>query len=131
MFPVASFVVALAVVAYAFVGMATGALTGILASLAFRLKVRGVIKNGLLGSFGFLLGFIGAVFMPWPRNTITYYVDGTLVTSTMNSYQHPIRVGFLIAVLLPLLHTLYRFKGSKDIDKRASGREATGRVDPQ
>jgi len=117
-------------VIYAFGGMAIGALTGFVVSLALKLGIRGIIKDGVLGFFGFLLGCIGATFMPWPRNTISYYVDGTLVTSTMNSYQHPIPVGFVVAVLLPLLHTLYRFKRSKDFAKDASGQGATNRVMP-
>jgi hypothetical protein len=110
--------------------MAIGALTGLLVSLALKLKIRGIFKDGLLGSFGFLLGWIGAVFMPWPRNTIAYYVDGVLVTSTMNSYQHPVRLGFVVAVLLSLLHTLYRFKRSKGFAKHASDHETTNRVMP-
>ncbi len=108
-------------VIYALAGMAIGGLTAFLVSLAWKLSIRGIIKDGLLGSFGFLLGFFGAVVMPWHQNTITYYEGETLVSSTMNSYQHPIPVAFVIAGLLPLLHTLYRSKYSKGFPKHASG----------
>jgi hypothetical protein len=93
--------------------MAIGALTGILVSRVFRLKIHGILKDGLLGSFGFLLGQIGTLFVPWPANTITYYVGQTLVTETANRYQHPERVGIVVAIILPLLREIYRFKLSK------------------
>lgn len=52
--------------------------------------------------------------MPWPRNTISYQTkEGVLVTSTMNTYQHPERVAIVVAVLLPLLHELYRLKRAR------------------
>lgn len=115
MIPVSPIIAICFLIAYAFAGMAMGALTGLLASLMLKLKIRaiGIIKDGLLGSLGFLVGFVGAALVPWPRNTISYYVDHTLVTSTMNSYQHPDRVGFVAAILLPLLREVYRFKHSK------------------
>jgi hypothetical protein len=100
-------------VIYAFAGMAIGGLTALLVSLALKLNIRGIIKDGLLGWFGFLLGFFVVAFIPWHQNTITYYEGDTLITSTMNWYQHPIPVGFVLAGLLPLLHTLYRLKRSK------------------
>jgi hypothetical protein len=67
-----------------------------------------------LGSFGFLAGFIGSILMPWPRNAISYALDGgTSVTSIMNTYQHTERVAIALAILLPLLHELYRFKRAR------------------
>jgi hypothetical protein len=65
----------------------------VLLALVLKLMIQGILKDGSLGSLGVLVGFIGAVLMPWPQNTITYYVGTTLVTPTMNSYQHPERVG--------------------------------------
>jgi hypothetical protein len=111
--PVPWIIPALYLVAYAFGGIAMGAVTGILFSRLFRLKIQGIFKDGVLGSFGFLLGFIGTAFVPWPENTITYYVGQTLVTETMNRYQHPGRVGIVLAILLPLMRELYRFIRSK------------------
>ncbi len=94
-----------------FIGMAIGAFTGLLVSLITRCGVRALWKDGLLGSVGYVVGFIGCIFMPWPRNTITYQMEGgTTVTSTMNMYQHPERVAVLVAILLPLLNELYRWK---------------------
>ena len=91
-------------------GMAIGALTGLLAALVLKLKIRGIIKDGLLGSSGFLVGFIGTPFVPWHQNTITYLVGNTEVTSTMNTYQHPGRVACAIAILLPLMRAMFRYK---------------------
>jgi hypothetical protein len=96
-------------VAYALSGLGIGALTGWLVALIERSRPAAVLKDGLLGSMGFLSGFFVAVLMPWHRNTITYRLDGgTTVTSTMNSYQHPERVAIVVAILLPLLSELHR-----------------------
>jgi uncharacterized membrane protein YeaQ/YmgE (transglycosylase-associated protein family) len=92
-------------------GMAIGALTGYLASLVMKCEQRKLLKDAFLGSLGFLVGFYACVFLPWHQNTISYYLEGgTKVTSTMNIYQHPERVAVVVAVLLPLLYELYRFK---------------------
>jgi len=109
-FPVSPIVAIIYLIAYALAGMVIGALSGWLTSLMTKRGPQGFFKDIFLGSFGYLVGFIGCILMPWPRNTILYHVDGTLVTSTMNTYQHPARVAIAIAVLLPLLHELYRFK---------------------
>jgi hypothetical protein len=46
--------------------------------------------------------------MPWHRNAIT-----------------PDRVGFAVAIILPLLHELYRFRCSKDNPIRAAIRQGS------
>jgi hypothetical protein len=98
-------------------GTAIGALTGLVASLALKLKIRGIstIKDGLLGALGFLVGFIGTPFVPWHQNTITYRVDNTVVTSTMNTYQHPGWVACAIAILLPLVRAIYRYRSERAV----------------
>jgi len=117
MFPIPWTVAALTLVLYASAGMAIGALTGFLVSLALKLKVRGTLKDGLLGSFGFLLGFTGAVFMPWHQNAVSDYIGNTLVTSTTNTYQHPGRSAFVVAILLPLLRGVFRFKRERSVTR--------------
>lgn len=98
----------------AFIGMAVGALTGLLASLMLRLKirVRDIVLDGLLGSLGFPLALVGVLLIPW-RNTIAYHVGDTLVTSTMNHYQHADLVAYVAAMLLPILRELRRFRSSR------------------
>ena len=104
-------VLIIALILYAIAGMAIGALTGWLTSLIRRSRPRRVLKDAFLGSFGFLAGFFGCVFMPWPENTVVEQLKGGgSVTTTMNTYQHPERVAIVVAVLLPLLHELYWFK---------------------
>ena len=95
------------------VGSVVGALIGFSCFLLFKFEVRAIIKDALLGASGFLMGIIGCALVPWPRNTITYYVDQTQVQSTMDRYQHPEAVAFVLAALLPLLHELWRFKQSR------------------
>jgi H+/Cl- antiporter ClcA len=99
----------------AFIGMIVGALTGFLASLILRLKIRfrDILTDGILGLLGFPLAFEVVLLIPW-RNTITYHVGDTLVTSTMNHYQHPDLVAYSTAILLPVLHELYRFKTTRN-----------------
>ena len=114
MFPISPVLMVVSLVLYALAGMAIGALTGWLTSLITKCGQRGLLKDGFLGSLGYLAGFIGTFFVPWPRNTITYRLEGgTEVSSTMNSYQHPERVAIAIAILLPLLHELHLWKKRK------------------
>jgi uncharacterized membrane protein YeaQ/YmgE (transglycosylase-associated protein family) len=114
MFPISPVVMVISLVVYALAGMAIGALTGWLTSLITKCGQKGLLKDGFLGSFGHLAGFIGSISVPWPRNTITYRLEGgTEVSSTMNSYQHPERVAIAIAILLPLLRELYLCKKRK------------------
>jgi uncharacterized membrane protein YeaQ/YmgE (transglycosylase-associated protein family) len=109
-------------VLYALAGMAIGALTGWLTSLVTKCGQKGLLKDGFLGSFGYLAGFIGTFLVPWPRNTITYRLEsGTEVSSTMNSYQHPEWVAIAIAILLPLLRELYLWKKRKASQLTQSG----------
>jgi predicted histidine transporter YuiF (NhaC family) len=111
MIPVSPYVAVIVFFGYAIVGMAIGALTGWLVSLTTKCGPRGVWKDSFLGSFGFLAGILGAIYMPWPRNTVYEKLDsGGMMASTMNRYQHPERVAILMAVVLPLLHELCRFK---------------------
>jgi hypothetical protein len=103
-------VAALFLVVCALVGMAIGLLTGLLGSLALKINICGIAKDGWLGLIGFLVGYIGASLMPWHQNTITYHLGNTLVTSTMDTYQHPGRIAVVFAIALPVLHTVHRFK---------------------
>jgi hypothetical protein len=94
-------------------GMAIGVVSGCLGSLILRLGWRGALWDAPLGAVGFVGGFVGSVLMPWPQNTITYKVGDTVVSSTMNSYQHPYSVALVLAVLLPVLREFYRLRRSR------------------
>jgi hypothetical protein len=98
-------------VLYAIAGMAIGALTGWLASLISKCNPKAVWRNAFLGSFGFLAGFFVCMFILWPTNTVVESLKGGgSVATTVNRYQHPVEVTIVMAVLLPLLDELYRFK---------------------
>ena len=96
-----------------------GAVTGLSASMLMKLKVRflNVVLDGFLGSAGFSIGWFTVFLIPW-RNTITYYVDKTLVTSTTSHYQHPYLVAFAAATILPAVHQLGRLRslGSNSLE---------------
>ena len=114
MFPVSHAVVIFYLMVYAVAGMAIGALSGWLCSLITRCGPQGVWRDAFLGSFGYLAGFIGCIFMPWPRNTVVERLEGGgSVATTMDAYQHPERLAIVMAVLLPLLYELYRFKRTR------------------
>ena len=99
---------------YAVLGMAIGALAGWITSLGTRFTPRRLWRDALLGSVGFLAGFIGTIFMPWHENTVTEQLEGGgTVTTTMAMYQHPVRIAIIASVILPLLYELYRFKRSR------------------
>jgi hypothetical protein len=99
------------IISAAILGMVVGTLTGLCASLLLRLKtqLRYIAVDSILGAIAFPLAFQGVLFVPW-RNTITYHVGDTLVTSTTDHYQYPDLVAYTVAILLPLLHELRRFK---------------------
>ena len=127
MLPNSPIVVIIFLIIDALKGMAIGAFSGWVASLVTRCKPRRVWRDSLLGSFGFIGSFFGAIFMPWHENTITYKLSsGVTVTSTMNSYQHPERVAIAVAVILPALYELYRWmRARKSHERPRSTSDAT------
>jgi hypothetical protein len=59
----------------------------------------------------FWLVILGAYICRGPETpSWNVFRGGGTVATTMNTYQHPARVAIVVAVLLPLLHELYRFK---------------------
>ena len=111
MFPISWAVAIASLLIFALLGSGIGAVTGWLVALITRSRPAALLKDGVLGSLGFLAGFFAAALMPWPRNTITYPLgSGTIAASTMNRYQHPERVAIFLAILLPLLNELYRWR---------------------
>jgi hypothetical protein len=96
---------------YAIAGMAIGTVTGWSVSLVTRFHPTKILRDAFLGLFGFLVGFIGCALMPWPRNTVVKHLEGGgSVATTMYHYQHPERIAVVMAILLPLVHELYRLK---------------------
>jgi len=85
--------------------MAIGAITGWLSSLVLKNGAGGVIKDSFLGAFGYLAGFYGCIFMPWPRNASSEGFAGAM-RLTMNL--HSERGSIVVAILFPVLHELYR-----------------------
>lgn len=104
-------------VAFALAGMAIGAAAGYVGNLAFRTakaNPSSLLKDSLLGGFGYLAALVSCAFMPWPENTVIEKLDGGgTVSTTMNSYQHPHRVAVILAILLPIIHQLYRWRKGK------------------
>lgn len=98
------------------VGFVVGALNGLLICLALRLKlrVREIAIDGGLGALGFLSGFFLVLLISW-RNTQSYDVGTTVVTSTMNHYQYPVVVAYFAAMLVPMFREVQRFRASRQI----------------
>jgi hypothetical protein len=95
-------------------GMVIGAVVGWLISFVSKIRPRRIGKNALLGACGFLAGLLGAAYIPWHENTISYHLSGGVqVTSTANFYQHGDRVAVIIAILLPLAFELNRVRMRK------------------
>ncbi len=128
MFPVSPAVVAMFLIVYALMGAVAGALVGVALSFSLRLGTRGIWKDTLLGALGFVLGFVASALVPWPKNAIVYYVDGTQVTSTMNRFQHPYAVALTLALLLPLVHELYRSSRLEVLTRHGQGSSPPGRA---
>jgi hypothetical protein len=113
MFPVPWPFVVTFVVAYALAGMVIGVISGWLVSRMTKGRPE-LVKDALLGSFGYVGGIISCALMPWPENSVVEQLpSGGSVTTTMNKYQHSQRVAVLLAILFPLLLELYRWKKHK------------------
>lgn len=106
-FSILPIVFILFLIPYAVAGMAIGAISGWLVSLATKCGPQGIRRDALLGSFGFPAGFIGCIYV------LEHLKGGGSVVTTMNGYQHPERVAIVMAILLPLLHELYRLKRAR------------------
>ncbi len=119
MFPVSGVVVAEFLIVYALTGAAVGALVGFTLSFWLRLGAQSIWKDTLLGALGFVVGFVTSAVVPWPKNTIVYYANGTQVTSTINRFQHPYLVALMLAILLPLANELYRSSRLRALNRKS------------
>jgi hypothetical protein len=102
------------VVAYALAGMVIGIISGWFFSRITKGRRPGLVKDALLGSFGYVGGIIICALLPWPENTVVEQLPGGgSVATTMSRYQHPQRVAVVLAILFPLLLELYKWKKDK------------------
>jgi hypothetical protein len=92
-------VFAIYLVVYGVVGMGIGALTGLLASLVAGYGSKRILQDAFLGWTGLVAGFFGCA--PWPRYAVV--------------------VAIVTAVLLPVLHEVYRFMRARTDGTRENG----------
>jgi len=86
----------------AVVGAAIGALVALVVSLVAKRRIN-IFQDLLLGAGGYIGGVAATPYIPWHRNTITYRVGNTIISSTTRHFQHPYRVAFVTALLLPVV----------------------------
>ncbi|HUA86744.1 MAG TPA: hypothetical protein VMB85_22965 [Bryobacteraceae bacterium] len=91
----------------AVVGGAIGAFIAIAASLLGKRAIK-FVPDLLLGVAGYLGGVALTPYLPWHLNTIEYRMGNAVIRSTSRHFQYPYRVGFAVAVLLPLIYELVR-----------------------
>lgn len=92
----------------AVVGASIGALIAVLASLRGKRKMK-FFPDILLGAAGYLAGVALTPRIPWHQNTIQYRIGDTVIRSTSRHIQYPYRIGFALAVLLPVIYELIRY----------------------
>jgi hypothetical protein len=127
MFPVPPIVYVVFVLLYCASGLAIGAACGRLVSFASRSHRSKTLHDSSLGLLGFWIGFFGAIYMPWHENTVTERLAvGGIETTTMNSYQHPVRIAIVVAALLPILYEIYRFRRARK--QRSTSATVTSRT---
>jgi len=92
------------------VGLALGAILGMILRLLTKRPMGGAVISGILGALGFVGGAVGTVLVPWRLNTETYRMGNTIVTTTTKRYQHPYQIAFVLAVFLALLWEAFCMK---------------------
>ena len=81
-----------------------GTAVGWATSLAFRTGARGLGIDAILGVTGFFGGFVFASALPWRG---CYDSDGWTLC---NMFPYVWQVAWATAILLPVVHQMYRFK---------------------
>lgn len=109
-------IIVMYVVACALAGMAIGAITGWMISRITKGRRSRLVRDAILGSFGYVGGIISCALIPWPENTVVEQLSGGgSVATTMSRYQHPQRVAVALAILFPVLLDLYKWKNHKSV----------------
>jgi len=112
-FPIAWPVVIIGLFMLAFAGIAIGALTGWLASLVISSGPQGVLRNAALGLFGIFAGFALVLLFQGRHYHAEYYFQNGKAVTKHSGVQHPEMFGVAGAMLLPVLHELYRLKRAR------------------
>lgn len=113
MFPIAPAIVVISMLAVALLGALVGFLSGLVCSLALKIGLRGAWKDVLLGAIAVPVGIVLVFITPWPENTIHRQIAGGEMTTTMNTFQHPLLAALVLAAILPALRRYYRFRQGK------------------
>jgi hypothetical protein len=110
MVPSGAFVIPALVFLFAAI-VACGAVGGVIAYCAARIQQRQAVgwrKNSILSASGFLAGLYVGLHIVYPT-TISYTLgSGVSVTDTERYYRHPQYVGYILAVVLPVILELGR-----------------------
>ena len=111
MFPYSPVLLIYLLAIQALLGAALGLAGGTCAAILLKNGWRGVVWDALIGSVSYLLAFVACVFIPIGPNTIHYTLPGGVtVSSTMNTYQHPLAVAAIAAVVLPIGREAFRLR---------------------
>jgi hypothetical protein len=108
----------------AVVGLAVGAMLGMILRLLTKRPLGGALVTGILGAVGFVGGAVGTALVPWRLNTVTYRMGDTIVTTTTKRYPHPYQIAFVLAVFLALLWEAFSMNRDHRASTRTSGRTA-------
>jgi hypothetical protein len=97
----------------AIVGVAIGAILGLLLRLSTRREFGGAWVDAILGAIGYAGGAIVTTVSPWRLNTVTERVGDTIVSTTTKRYPHPYQIAFVLAVFLPLVWEAFCMKRNR------------------
>lgn len=87
----------------AVVGLAIGAILGMLLRLATKRELGGALVDAILGAMGYAGGATGATVLPWRMSTVTEKIGDSIVTTTTRRYPYPYQIALVLAIFLPLL----------------------------
>ena len=101
MFPISPTLVVYFLLIHILLAMGIGAATGVVASFCFRLPMRGILTDALLGAAGFLVAFAIIV------------VVRPLGSAIVNHFISPMNIALVVSTTFPLSRTIFRLRHTR------------------
>lgn len=115
MFPTPITFTLIVVIACCAIGLLIGIVSGIVICLALRIPHGGTWKDAISGALAVPIGYIVAAIIPVPQHAIVTTAASGKMTEIVRRFQHPLAIGFVLALVLPVLRRVYNLKRGKRV----------------